>query len=154
MILPFRAAAAALLLVAAPAASLSAQSTNVAQSLKAVPLVITSHGKALRFQVEVARTSEQQEIGLMFRKTMPADHGMIFPMSPPRAVSFWMKNTWLPLDLVFIGPDGRIIRIAENAQPLSLDLIECAEPVAAVLELNGGAARKQGIAAGDLVRWQ
>jgi uncharacterized membrane protein (UPF0127 family) len=147
------AAAAALLFAAAAITPVAAEPATSAQSLRTVPLKITGKGKVRAFQIEVAATPEQQEKGLMYRRTMPADHGMIFPMDPPRGVSFWMKNTYLPLDLVFIGPDKRIIRIAENAVPLSLDLIECNEPVAAVLELNGGAARKQGIAAGDLVRW-
>jgi uncharacterized membrane protein (UPF0127 family) len=144
---------AALLIAATPIACVSAQEITAGQTLKAVPLQIAGKAKVRRFKVEVARTPEQQEIGLMYRRSMPVDHGMIFPMSPPRAVTFWMKNTYIPLDLVFIGPDHRIIRIAENAKPLSLDMIPCEEPVAAVLELNGGAARAQGIAAGDLVRW-
>jgi uncharacterized membrane protein (UPF0127 family) len=147
------AAAAALLFASASLGPVAAEPAATAQSLRTVPLTITSHGKARTFKVEVAATPEQQETGLMYRKTMPADHGMIFPMDPPRGASFWMKNTYLPLDLVFIGPDKRIIRIAENAVPLSLDLIECPEPAAAVLELNGGAVHNQGIAVGDLVRW-
>ncbi|QJU57944.1 DUF192 domain-containing protein [Sphingomonas sp. AP4-R1] len=136
--------------VFAPAAAEPAAS---AQSLRTVPLKIGGQGKVRTFTVEVATTFEQQETGLMYRKTMPADHGMIFPMSPPRPATFWMKNTYLPLDLIFIGPDHRIVRIAENAVPLSLDLIDCPEPAAAVLELNGGAVKAQGIAVGDQVRW-
>lgn len=147
------AAAAALFFASASLAPVVAEPASSAQSLRTVPLSIAARGKARTFKVEVASTPEQQETGLMYRKTMPADHGMIFPMDPPRPASFWMKNTYLPLDIVFIGPDKRIIRIAENATPLSLDLIDCPEPVVAVLELNGGAAAKQGIAAGDTVRW-
>jgi uncharacterized membrane protein (UPF0127 family) len=153
MIRFFGAVAAALLFAAGSVAPVAAEPAATAQSLRTVSLKIAGHGKARTFNVEVAATPEQQETGLMYRKTMPADHGMIFPMDPPRGASFWMKNTYLPLDLVFIGPDRRIIRIAENAVPLSLDLIECPEPAAAVLELNGGAVHKQGIAVGDLVRW-
>lgn len=148
-----RAAAVALLLAITPLAPVAAQESGVAQSLRTVPLVVATQGKLRRFRVEVAETPQQQETGLMFRKTMPADHGMIFVMQRPRPASFWMRNTLLPLDLIFIGPDKRIIKIAENAQPMSLDLIECAEPVAAVLELNGGMAARQGIAAGDRVSW-
>lgn len=148
-----RAACVALALLVLPVASTTAEPAASAQSLKTVPLSIATKGQVRRFQVEVAATPEQQETGLMYRKTMPAGHGMIFPMSPPRPASFWMKNTYLPLDLIFIGPDKRIIRIAENAVPLSLDLIDCPEPAAAVLELNGGAVHAQGIAVGDLVRW-
>ena len=153
MIRPMRAVAAALLALALPAAPVFAELPGVAQSLRAVPLTIVTRAAPRRFRVEVAATPDQQATGLMFRRTMPADHGMIFPMDPPRSTSFWMKNTYLPLDLLFIGPDRRIVRIAADAQPLSLDLIECPEPVAAVLELNGGAAAKLGIAVGDAVRW-
>lgn len=163
MIRNLRAAGAAFLvapvcaafLSAAPAvfAPAAAEPAASAQSLRTVPLTITGQGKPRTFKVEVATTFEQQETGLMYRKTMQADHGMIFPMSPPRPATFWMKNTYLPLDIIFIGPDRRIIRIAANAVPLSLDLIDCPEPAAAVLELNGGAAKAQGIAVGDQVRW-
>lgn len=147
------AAFAAALLLAIPVGPSLARPADTAQSLSVVPLTITGKGKAHRYKVEVAATPEQQETGLMYRRTMPADHGMIFPMDPPRGTSFWMKNTYLPLDLIFIGPDRRIIQISANAKPLSLDLIECAQPVAAVLELNGGAAARQGLAVGDAVRW-
>jgi uncharacterized protein len=78
---------------------------------------------------------------------------MIFPMAPPRFASFWMKNTLIPLDLLFIRQDGTISSIAEKATPLSLDEILSAEPVAAVLELNGGEAARSGIHPGDKVRW-
>jgi uncharacterized membrane protein (UPF0127 family) len=147
------AAAAAFLFASASLAPVAAEPAATAQSLRTVSLSIAGKGKPHIFKVEVAATPDEQETGLMYRKTMPADHGMIFPMDPPRPASFWMKNTYLPLDIVFIGPDKRIIRIAENATPLSLDLIDCPEPAAAVLELNGGAAHKLGIAAGDRVGW-
>ena len=145
-------ALAALLCLAAPVAA-QIEPAVPATSAKTIPLHIRSGKQDRLFRVEVAATPEQQERGLMFRRTMAADHGMIFPMSPPRPASFWMKNTYIPLDIIFIGPDHRIIRIAENAAPLSLDLIDCPEPAAAVLELNGGMAKARGIAAGDLVRW-
>lgn len=144
---------AALLLASTPNAPGAAEPAPAAQSLRTVPLRIATKAQPRRFQVEVAATPDQQETGLMYRRTMPADHGMIFPMSPPRPASFWMKNTYLPLDILFIGPDKRIIRIAENAVPLSLDLIDCPQPAAAVLELNAGAVHAQGIAVGDRVSW-
>ena len=84
----------------------------------------------------------------MFRESMPADEGMIFPMEPPRPASFWMKNTILPLDMVFIRADGTIARVAERTVPYSLDTVDSGEPVAAVLELNGGAAAAAGMAPG------
>lgn len=128
-----------------------------AQTPAVVPLPTTAltitGAHAHKYVVEKAISGEEQERGLMYRKFMPANHGMIFPMDPPRPVTFWMKNTYLPLDLVFIGPDRRIISIAANAKPMSEDLIPCDKPVAAVLELNGGAAARAGIKPGDKVAW-
>lgn len=89
----------------------------------------------------------------MFRKVVPHGTGMIFPMAPPRPAGFWMKNTLVPLDMLFIRADGTIARIAANTVPLSLDTVESGEPVAAVLEIAGGAAAAQGIAEGDRVHW-
>ena len=89
--------------------------------LEQVPLTINSANGKHRFTVEVARTPEEQAQGLMFRKSVPPDRGMIFPYDPPVQVSFWMKNTLVPLDMVFIGPDGKIGRIAANTTPMSLD---------------------------------
>jgi uncharacterized membrane protein (UPF0127 family) len=118
-----------------------------------VPLTI-SHGTRLhRFRVEVARSEEQQARGLMFRRAMGADEGMIFPMRPPRFASFWMHNTVLPLDIVFIGTDGRIISIAANAVPYSDTPIGAGGLTGAVLELNGGRAAQLGIEQGDRVEW-
>jgi uncharacterized membrane protein (UPF0127 family) len=148
------AALAALLFLAAPlSATATLTGPTAAQHLAAVPLTIdTAHGRK-RYSVEVARTPEQQEIGLMFRRSMAANHGMIFPMDPPRFASFWMKNTYIPLDLVFIRPDGTISTIAVNCTPLSLSTINSTEPVAAVLELAGGEAQRSGLRPGDRVRW-
>ena len=130
----------------------AAQAPTAGQSLATTPLSIKG-ARLHRYQVELALTGEQQEIGLMFRKYMPLNHGMIFPMDPPRPATFWMKNTYLPLDIIFIGPDHRIISIAANAKPLSEELIPCQSPVAAVLELNGGVAAKAGLKPGDAVTW-
>ena len=118
-----------------------------------VPLVIRTRHGSRRFSVEVARSEEKQALGLMYRHHMGARHGMIFPMSPPRMASFWMKNTLIPLDLVFIRPDGTISSIAADAPTQSLDHIDSTEPVAAVLELNAGAAARDGLRPGDRVRW-
>ncbi|WP_254601921.1 DUF192 domain-containing protein [Sphingomonas bacterium] len=131
---------------------LAAAQPAVVAAAPTIPLTI--RGSHMRhFRVETAATPESQERGLMYRKYMPADQGMIFPMEPPRPATFWMKNTYLPLDIIFIGPDHRIISIAARAKPLSEDLIPCPQPVAAVLELNGGVAAKQGIKPGDVVEW-
>ena len=103
------------------------------------------------FSVEIADNDAERERGLMFRKEMAPDHGMLFDFQHDQPVSFWMHNTYLPLDMLFIAGDGRIVRIAENAKPMSDDLIPSGAPVRAVLELNGGTARSLGIAAGDRV---
>jgi uncharacterized membrane protein (UPF0127 family) len=121
--------------------------------LPVVPLTIAANGKTLRLRVEVARTGAEQAQGLMFRTAMAADEGMIFPMEPPRQASFWMKNTVIPLDLVFIDGNGRIESIAANAVPYSLDPINSRGTVAAVLEINGGRASQLGLAPGDRVAW-
>ena len=136
------------------AASAQAQAEpTAAQHLAAVPLTIRGGTHMVRYTVEVARSPSEQEIGLMFRKTMPAHAGMVFPMAPARPASFWMKNTLIPLDIVFIRADHTISSIAANAAPLSLATIDSTEPVAAVLELNGGEAAKDGLKPGDTVRW-
>ena len=118
-----------------------------------VPLAIRTRHGPRHFRVEVARSEETQALGLMYRRHMATRHGMIFPMSPPRMASFWMKNTLIPLDLLFIRSDGTISSIAADAPTRSLDHIDSTEPVAAVLELNGGAAARDGIRPGDKVRW-
>lgn len=122
--------------------------------LEQIPLTIHSQGRTHRFTVEVARTPQQQSQGMMHRQSVAPDRGMLFPYEPPQDASFWMKNTLIPLDLVFIRPDGTIGRIADNAVPLSLEPIPSLEPVAAVLEIAGGRAAELGIAPGDRVSWQ
>ena len=125
------------------------------QSLRAVPLTITTaSGKRLDFHVELAQTADEQAIGLMYRKSLAPDAGMIFPMRPMRQAAFWMANTYIPLDILFIAPGGRIESIAANATPLSLDPIASRGPVVAVLELGGGVAAASGIAVGDKVAWE
>ncbi len=122
--------------------------------LEQVPLTITTAGgKTHRFTVEVARTPEQQAQGLMNRESLGPDRGMIFPYDPPVAASFWMKNTLIPLDMIFIRADGIIARIEANTVPLSLDPVAAGEPVAAVLELAGGRSAELGITPGARVEW-
>jgi uncharacterized membrane protein (UPF0127 family) len=121
--------------------------------LPVIPLTVT-HGSARHvFRVEVARDGVEQARGLMFRTRMGADEGMIFPMDPPRLAAFWMKNTVITLDIIFVGPDRRIVNIAANAVPYSETPLPSAGKVAAVLELNGGRAAALGIGAGDRVDW-
>lgn len=124
-----------------------------AAGLEQVPLTIRSGSKLHRFTVEVARTGEEQATGLMNRQSLAPDRGMIFPYDPPQQAAFWMKNTLIPLDMIFIRADGSIARIAANTVPLSLDPVPAGEPVAAVLEIAGGRSAELGIQSGDRVDW-
>jgi uncharacterized membrane protein (UPF0127 family) len=105
------------------------------------------------FSVEIADTEPEREKGLMFRKELPEGQGMLFDFHREQEVGFWMKNTYIPLDMIFIQGDGRILRIAENTEPLSTRIIPSGGPVRAVLEVIGGTARKLGIAPGDRVAY-
>lgn len=111
----------------------------------------TAGGETHAFEIEVARTNGQMVQGLMYRQELAADAGMLFVYAAPRMVSMWMKNTILPLDMLFIGRDGRIVRIAERTVPYSTATISSRRPVRSVLELNGGTAARLGIAVGDRV---
>jgi uncharacterized membrane protein (UPF0127 family) len=113
--------------------------------------IVTAGGQSYHFAVEIAKTPEQQERGLMFRKSMAADAGMIFPQPADTTMSFWMKNTYIPLDIIFIAANGRITHIAPEATPLSQATIPSGGPIRAVLELNGGAAARLAIHVGDTV---
>lgn len=126
-----------------------------AQARMAVePLSIeTANGGAARtFQVEVARTDQEKSVGLMFRNALADDAGMLFPYGPPQSITMWMRNTYIPLDMLFITADGTIARIEANTEPLSERIIDSGSPVSAVLELAGGAAARLGIKAGDKVK--
>lgn len=120
--------------------------------LELMQIRIRSAGAVHRFTVEVARSPEEQRIGMMFRTSVPKDRGMLFPYDPPQPVAFWMRNTLIPLDMVFIRADGTIARIA-TATPLSDTPVPSGEPVAAVLEIRGGLAAELGIRPGDRVEW-
>ena len=124
-----------------------------AAGLEQMPLTIRSASGTHRFTVEVARTPEEQANGLMHRQSLAPDRGMLFPYDPPQPASFWMKNTLIPLDIIFIRADRTIARIAANTVPLSLEPVPSLEPVAAVLEIAGGRAAELGIAPGDRVSW-
>lgn len=102
-----------------------------------------------RFTVEIAATPEEQERGLMFRRSLAPDEGMIFPYAPPREVAFWMRNTLIPLDIIYIRPDNTIARIV-NARALDETPLPSGEPVSMVLEIAGGRAAELGIREGDL----
>ena len=130
-----------------------AASVNPVSGLAVIPLTVTSGDERIAFSVEVADTPEAQARGLMFRTELGDNEGMIFPYDGTRAQSFWMKNTPLPLDIIYIGPDRRISNIAAETEPYSLDPVYSVGPVLGVLELRGGRAAELGIEPGDLVEW-
>lgn len=111
--------------------------------------IVTADNKSHRFQVEVARTPEQQSQGLMFRRSMAPDAGMLFLNDPPRVMTMWMRNTFLPLDMIFFDQQGRVTRIVERTVPLSEAIIPSGSPVQGVLEVNAGTAAKLGLKPGD-----
>ena len=137
-----------------PSASNAVELGQSPAGLEQVPLTITSGGTKHRFTVEVASTAEQQAMGLMYRNRLDPDRGMIFPFDTVRQASFWMKNTLIPLDLIFVRADGSIANIAANAVPLSLQPIISDGDVAAVLEVAGGRAAELGVRPGDRVEWK
>ena len=104
------------------------------------------------FSVEVMRSQPELERGLMFRKTMPQSDGMLFDFGRPQDVAMWMKNTYLPLDMLFIDQDGRVISVKEDAKPMSEAIIASGGPVTGVLEVNAGTIRRIGARPGDIVR--
>jgi uncharacterized membrane protein (UPF0127 family) len=121
-----------------------------AQALEPLAIVLQG-GQRQGFQVEVARNDADRAQGLMFRRSMPADRGMLFDFGRVAPVAMWMQNTYLSLDMLFIRPDGTIARIAADTEPLSTRTIPSGEPILAVLELNAGTAARLGIRAGDRV---
>jgi uncharacterized membrane protein (UPF0127 family) len=131
----------------------AAPAVHPVSGLPVTPLTVTHAGQRHDFRVEIARSGAEQARGLMFRTSMGADEGMIFPMDPPRQAAFWMKNTVIPLDIVFIGVDHRILNIAANAVPYSEEPLPSVGKVSGVLELNGGRAAALGIGPGDKVEW-
>lgn len=125
--------------------------TAPARSAERETLEIASKTGVHAFSVELAATEAEREKGLMYRKSLPEGQGMLFDFYRDQEVGFWMKNTYIPLDMIFIRGDGRILRIAENTEPLSEKIVPSGGPVRAVLEVIGGTARKLGIAPGDRV---
>ena len=115
------------------------------------PLTINSATGRFKFKVELAATAEQRRQGLMFRDSLEDDHGMLFDFGRTAPVTMWMRNTYIPLDMLFIDADGQIRRIVENTQPLSDAVIGSGGPVRAVLELRGGVSDELGIQPGDQV---
>ncbi len=149
-----RAAALAALLAAAPALACASKK----EAAPAVPpprvVVETSAGQRLVVNVELARTEPERRKGLMDRPSLPEDGGMLFVFDESSVQSFWMKNTLIPLDMIFIGEDGRIVGIVESAEPRTLTERTVGKPSRYVLEVNGGWCRAHGVRAGDQVRFE
>ncbi|HEU0225362.1 MAG TPA: DUF192 domain-containing protein [Steroidobacteraceae bacterium] len=150
------------MVLAAAALALSAACTadepdiQVPPQLAGLPMSevsIETESGTHRFRVWVAADPASRERGLMFVRELPADHGMLFLLDRVQYTTFWMKDTYLALDLIFIGADGRVVNVAHDAQPFSEDSIPSAAPVAAVLELVAGTARRMRLASGDRVHW-
>ena len=117
-------------------------------------LEIVARGHRDHFEIWIADTPQRQEQGLMFVRDLPASQGMLFPQGAPQVAHFWMKNTYIPLDMVFVGRNRRVAKIIANARPFSLDVLSSDIPVIAVLEIRGGEARELGIEVGDRVSWK
>jgi hypothetical protein len=119
--------------------------------LRIAPLTVVTANGAFHFKVEVADTDESRERGLMFRKSLGPDEGMLFDFKTPQPVAFWMKNTLIPLDMLFVGGDGHIIAIARQAPARSETPIPSGGDVLGVVELRGGRAAEIGAQVGDVV---
>jgi uncharacterized membrane protein (UPF0127 family) len=143
----------ALLFLPAPLAMGLARLSSAAelQRFAASELTIVSATGKHRFKVEIAETPAQMTQGLMFRRSLAPDAGMLFDYKEPTAATMWMRNTLIPLDMLFVDAQGRIVNIHQRAVPQSLDVIAAAAPVRVVIELNGGTAARLGIAPGDQV---
>jgi len=118
---------------------------------EAAPLIIHAGGSTYKFEVELATTPAEREQGLMYRKSLAPNAGMLFLYPDEQQVAFWMRNTLIPLDMLFLKADGSIARIAHNAVPLDETPISSNATVKAVLEVNGGTAQALGIKEGDKV---
>lgn len=116
-----------------------------------VPLAVDTASGRHVFRVEIADTPEAEARGLMFRRSLAPEHGMLFVFERTEPVQFWMKNTYVPLDIIFIRPDGSVLRIAADARPLSTALIPSGGPVRYVLELRAGTASRIGLVPGNRV---
>jgi len=140
------------LLLAAVVVALSLVLANPgAQAASFQTLEIATKSGVHVFSVEMATTEEERQKGLMYRKELPDGKGMLFDFSPEQQISMWMKNTYISLDMIFIRADGRILRIAENTEPMSMKIISSGGLAKGVLEVIAGTVQKYGIAPGDRV---
>ena len=138
-------------LALAPARAFAQGSPAAVETALEALEIVTASGSH-QFSVEVMRDDSQRARGLMYRRSMPQDRGMLFDFKREEPVSMWMKNTYLSLDMVFVDRSGRVINVAENTEPLSERIIPSGAPAYAVLELNAGSARRIGLKAGDRLR--
>jgi uncharacterized membrane protein (UPF0127 family) len=127
------------------------RSAEQPQSLAMESVTIRTAQGSKVIRAQVADTPERREIGLMYRKQMADDEGMIFDFQEPQSLAFWMRNTLIPLDIIFIDERGRVINIVANARPMDETPLPSSAPALAVLEINGGLASKLGIHPGDVV---
>ena len=160
MTFAFRTAAQAILLGAAmslgacnAASSMADTPATSEAGLAVIPVTVTQGEDSHVFNTEVAVTGAEQQKGLMFRRELAPDAAMLFPFDPPKFASFWMENTLIPLDIVFVRSDGTIDRIAENTVPMSRTPVASGGEVAAVLELAGGTAERLGLDTDATVSW-
>lgn len=137
----------------APATSAAASVVHPISGLQVAPVTIVSGDTRHVFKSKFARSAQEQAKGLMFRSSLGDDEAMIFLRNPPDRASFWMRNTVIPLDIIYIGLDRRILNIAANAVPYDETPLHSAGPTLAVFEINGGLAAKLGIKPGDKVEW-
>ena len=159
---PLRRAIRATLALTALSGGAAAQERGAPLELSSFPrttLAITHrdahHGAQHHaFEVWIADTPERAQQGLMFVSDLPESRGMVFPLTPPRVETMWMRNTYIELDMLFIGANGRVTKIIERAHPMSDAILSSDTPVNAVLELRGGAVHKLGLALGDSVSWK
>jgi uncharacterized protein len=124
---------------------------GLAQSDRNVLSIETASG-AYKFNVDVMRSQPDLEKGLMFRKSIPADYGMLFDFQHEQNIMMWMKNTLIPLDMIFMDKTGKVVGIIANAEPMSEKILTVSAPTDAVLEVRGGTAARIGLKLGDTVQ--
>jgi uncharacterized protein len=140
-----------LALIAFVAVAILGRASAIAGEGQFEPLSIITGTGTHNFSVEVMRTQPELEKGLMYRTSMPEDHGMLFNFRVEQSIMMWMKNTYIPLDMLFMDKTGKVVGIVADAKPLSEQILSAAAPTYAVLELNGGEAAKIGLKVGDKV---
>lgn len=141
----------ALVILSGLAVMLFSRTSAFARDLRQPLTIVTAAGEH-RFEVEVAETAQQKSYGLMFRTELGERAGMLFPYGSPQEITMWMRNTYIPLDMIFIRGNGIVHRIERRTEPLSERVIASEGPVTAVLEVAGGVADKLGLKPGDLIR--